>query len=43
MALIIQMHENLGHFGKQRTLAKICQKYFWHNKIEDVKIVVRMC
>jgi hypothetical protein len=24
MALIIQMHEDLGHFGEQRTLAKIC-------------------
>ncbi len=24
MALIIQMNEDLGHYGKQRTLAKIC-------------------
>jgi hypothetical protein len=31
MALIIQMHENLGHFGEQRTLAEICRRYFWHN------------
>ncbi len=43
MALVIQMHEDLGHFGEQRTLVEICQKYFWHNQIEDVKIVVRMC
>jgi hypothetical protein len=26
MALVIQMHEDLGHFGEQRTLTKICQK-----------------
>jgi hypothetical protein len=28
MALVIQMHEDLGHFGEQRTLAEICRKYF---------------
>jgi hypothetical protein len=43
MALVIQMHEDLGHFGEQRTLAEICRKYFWHNRTEDVKTVVRMC
>ncbi len=30
-ALVIQMHENLGHFGEQRTLAEIRRRYFWHN------------
>jgi hypothetical protein len=43
MALVIQMHEDLGHFGKQRTLAEICRRYFWHNWTEDVKMVVKMC
>jgi hypothetical protein len=43
MALVIQMHEDLRHFGEQRTLAKICCRYFWHNKTEDVKTIVRMC
>jgi hypothetical protein len=28
MGLIIQMHEDLGHFGKERTLAKIYMRYF---------------
>jgi hypothetical protein len=28
MAFIIQMHENLGHFGKQRTLAEIYRIFF---------------
>jgi hypothetical protein len=37
------MHKDLGHFGEQRTLAKICWRYFWHNRIEDVKMVVKMC
>jgi len=43
MALIIQMHEDLGHSGKQKTLVEICRRYFWHNRTEDVKRVVRMC
>jgi len=41
--LVIQMHEDLEHFGEQRTLAEICQRYFWHNRTEDVRIVVRRC
>ncbi len=42
MALVIQMHEDLGHVGEQRTLTKICHKYFWHNKIKDVKTIMIM-
>jgi len=43
MTLVIQMHEDLGHFGEQKTLAEICQTYSWHNRTKDVRIVVRMC
>jgi hypothetical protein len=28
LKLVTQMHEDLGHFGEQRTLAEICQRYF---------------
>jgi hypothetical protein len=41
--LVSQMHEDLGHFGEQRTLAEICRRYFWNNQTECVKVVVRMC
>ncbi len=41
--LVSQMHEDLGLFGEQRTLAEICQRYFWHNRTEDVKTIVKMC
>jgi hypothetical protein len=41
--LVIRMHKDLGHSGKKRTLAEICRRYFWHNRIEDVKIVVKVC
>jgi hypothetical protein len=43
MALVIQMHEDLGHFGEQRTLAEICRRYLWHSRTKDVTTVVRMC
>jgi hypothetical protein len=43
MSLVRQMHEDLGHFGEQRMLAEIRQRYFWHNRTEDVKTVVRRC
>jgi hypothetical protein len=41
--LVVQMHEDLGHFGEQRMLAEICRRYFWHSRTEDVKSVVRRC
>jgi hypothetical protein len=28
MELVSQMHEDLGHFGEQRTLAEICRRYY---------------
>jgi len=43
MSLVGRMHEDLGHFGEQRTLAEIQRRYFWHNRIADVKAVVRGC
>ncbi len=43
MSLVKQMHEDLGHFGEQRTLAEIQRRYFWHNRTTDVKTVVKGC
>jgi hypothetical protein len=43
MSLVRRMHEDLGHFGEQRTLAEIRRRYFWHNPTVDVKTVVRGC
>jgi hypothetical protein len=28
LKLVSQMHEDLGHFGEQRTLVEICRRYF---------------
>jgi hypothetical protein len=40
---VTSMHENLGHFGEQRTLAEIRRRYFWRSSTTDVKVVVRDC
>jgi hypothetical protein len=42
-ALVIQMHEDLGHFGEQRSLVEIHRRYFWHNQTKDVRMVVKRC
>ncbi len=43
LKLVTQMHEDLGHFGEQRTLAEICQRHFWNNQTECVKTIVKTC
>ncbi len=43
IGLVVQMHKDLGHFGEERTLAEVCRRYFWHNRTEDVKTVVKVC
>jgi len=43
VSLVRRMHEDLGHFGEQRTLAEVRRRYFWHNRTEDVKAVIRGC
>jgi hypothetical protein len=43
MGLVVRMHKDLGHSGEERTLAEICRRYFWHNRTEDVKTVMKVC
>jgi hypothetical protein len=43
MGLVVQMHEDLGHSGEERILSEVCKRYFWHNRTQDVKAVVRVC
>jgi hypothetical protein len=43
VSLVRRMHEDLGHFGEERTLAEARWRYFWHNRTADVKAMVRGC
>ncbi|CAK9214023.1 unnamed protein product [Sphagnum troendelagicum] len=31
LPLVRQMHEDIGHFGEQRTLVEVRRRYFWHS------------
>ncbi len=41
--LVKNIHEEIGHFSEGRTLAKVKNRFFWHDKIETVRMVVRQC
>jgi hypothetical protein len=41
--LVIQIHDDLGHAGEERTLAEVCRRYFWHHQTRDVRTVVKTC
>jgi hypothetical protein len=43
IALVVQMHQDLGHFGEHRMSAEICRRYFWHNRTKDVRSVIKTC
>lgn len=32
-----------GHFGRDKTLQKVCSRFFWHNVHADVRSYVRSC
>jgi hypothetical protein len=35
------MHNGIGHFGETRTLFESKQRFFWHDRIDFVKIFVK--
>ncbi len=43
LELVAQMHADLGHSGEERTLAEIRRRYFWHDRTENVKAVIKRC
>ena len=38
-------HDNImtGHLGQNRTLATICQRFFWKNMDQDIQKYIRAC
>jgi hypothetical protein len=41
--LVKNTHEEIGHFSEGRTLAKVKKRFFWHDKTESMRMVVRLC
>ncbi len=40
-SLIEKVHQEIGHFGEMKTLAKILKQFFWHDRIESIKTFVK--
>jgi hypothetical protein len=41
--IIMDIHNEIGHFGEGKTFTKVKTWYFWHNMMELVKEVVHTC
>jgi len=41
--LVRDTHEEIGHFSEGRTLAEVKKRFFWHDRIKTVRVVVRQC
>jgi hypothetical protein len=41
--LIEKIHEKIGRFREMQTLDKVKKQFFWHDKIEYVRIFVKIC
>jgi hypothetical protein len=41
--IVLEMHMEIGHFGEQWTLAKICKQYYSHNRTEQIRAIVKAC
>ncbi len=39
--LVKSIHKEIGHFNEGRTLVEVKKKFFWHDKIESVRMVVK--
>ena len=43
MIIVIFLIKGGGHFGRDKTLKKVCSRYFWHSICGDVKTYVASC
>ena len=32
-----------GHLGRDKTLEKLCSRFFWKNMTEDIRLYVQQC
>jgi len=41
--IILDLHIEIGHFGERCKLVEVNKRYYWHNRTNEVKVVVRSC
>lgn len=42
-ALVLDMHEQTGHFGEKRTAGLVSTMYWWRGMMDDVRAITRTC
>jgi hypothetical protein len=41
--IVVDLHNEISHFGEGRILVEVTKHYFWHNCTKEMKDVVRLC
>lgn len=41
--IVLEMHQEICHFGEQQTLVEICKRFYQHKCMEQVKEMVKAC
>jgi hypothetical protein len=41
--LIKSIHEEMGQFSEGRTLVEVEKRFFWHDRSESMRMLVRQC
>jgi hypothetical protein len=41
IVLVRDIHEEIRHFSEGRTLVEVKKRFFWHDKTETVRAVVK--
>jgi hypothetical protein len=41
--LIKNIHEEIGQFSERRTLVEVKKRFFWHDRSESMRMLVRQC
>jgi hypothetical protein len=41
--LVKSIHEEIGHFSEGRTLTEVKKRFFWHDRIKYIRMVVKQC
>jgi hypothetical protein len=42
-ALIKNIHEEIGHFSEGRTLTEVKKRFFWHDRTESMRTMMKQC
>jgi hypothetical protein len=41
--IVLEMHHKIGHFGHHSTFVEVYKRFYWHNQMKQVRMVVKAC